>query len=75
MKFNSIEQGANIQQGLFSLNKIIKEINATPEIWADELTKDELNTKTLVLYFKLLSATDLILETRTHINEYKENEI
>ena len=75
MKFNSIEQGANIQHGLKALNKMMQEINATPEIWANELTKDELNTKTLVLYFKLLSATDLILETRTHINEYKENEI
>lgn len=71
MKFNSIEQGANIQQGLFTLNKIMKEINATPEIWADGLTKDELNTKTLVLYFKLSYAADLIKEARTHINEYK----
>jgi len=75
MKFNSIEQGANIQQGLLSLNKIMKEISAKPEIWADELTRDELNTRTLDLYFKLLSATNIILETREHINGRKENEL
>ena len=75
MKFKTIEQGANIQQGLLTLNKLIKEISATPEIWANELTRDELNERTLILYFKLLSATNLILETREHVNEYKKNEI
>lgn len=75
MKFETIEQGANIQQGLLTLNKVMKEISAKPEIWANELTRDELNERTLILYFKLLQATNLILETREHINEYKKNEI
>jgi hypothetical protein len=69
MKFNSIEQGANIQQGLLTLNKMMQEINATPEIWADELTRQELNTNLLRLYCNLLNTADVIKETRTHINK------
>ena len=69
MKFNSIEQGANIQHGLKALNKMMQEINATPEIWADELTRQELNTNLLRLYCNLLNTADVIKETRTHINK------
>ena len=69
MKFNSIEQGANIQQGLLTLNKMMQEINATPEIWANELTRQELNTNLLRLYCNLLNTADVIKETRIHINK------
>jgi hypothetical protein len=69
MKFNSIEQGANIQHGLKALNKMMQEINATPEIWADELTRQELNTNLLRLYCNLLNTADVIKETRIHINK------
>jgi hypothetical protein len=75
MEFNSLNQGHNVQSSLLELNKLLKEISATPEIWADELTRDELNSKTLALYFKALRTTELILETREHINEYKKNAI
>ena len=68
MKFDSIEQGANIQHGLKALNTMLKEINATPEIWADQLTRQELNTQLLRLYCNLMNTADVIKETRIHIN-------
>ena len=69
MKFDSIEQGANIQHGLKALNTMLKEINATPEIWADQLTRQELNTQLLRLYCNLMNTADVIKETRIHINK------
>jgi hypothetical protein len=69
MKFNSIEQGANIQQGLLTLNKMMQEINATPEIWANELTRQELNTNLLRLYCNLLNTADVIHTIRKQLNK------
>jgi hypothetical protein len=69
MKFDSIEQGANIQYGLKALNTMLNEINDTPEIWADQLTRQELNTQLLRLYCNLMNTADVIKETRIHINK------
>lgn len=69
MKFDSIEQGANIQHGLKTLNTMLKEINATPEIWADQLTRQELNTQLLRLYCNLMNTADVIKETRIYLNK------
>lgn len=69
MKFDSIEQGANIQHGLKALNTMLKEINATPEIWADQLTRQELNTKLLRLHCNLMNTADVIKETRIYLNK------
>lgn len=69
MKFDSIEQGANIQHGLKALNTMLNEINDTPEIWADRLTRQELNTQLLRLYCNLMNTADVIKETRIYLNK------
>lgn len=75
MNYKTFQQGADVEICLTKFNKLIKEISVTPEICANVMTKDEFNSETLRLYFKLLPAIELILEARNIINQYKENEI
>jgi hypothetical protein len=72
MKFNSIEQGANVFHGVKRLRLYMDEINATPVIGGaeiDDLTRQELNTYLLRLYCNLLNASDEIAEIRKQLNK------
>ena len=69
MKFNSIEQETNINAMFKRLAFYMKEINATPVVNTEDLTKQELNTYLLRLYCNLLNTADVIKETRIHINK------
>ena len=68
MKFNSIEQGANVQHTARELNKLMAIIKQTPEIDTTQ-ERQQLNTLLIDLYIKLMNAGDLAKQARTHINK------
>jgi hypothetical protein len=68
MKFETIEQGANVQHTARELNKLMAIIKATPEINTTQ-TRQELNALLMDLYIKLMDAGNLAKETRKYINK------
>ena len=68
MKFETIEQGANVQHTARELNKLMAIIKATPEINTTQ-TRQELNALLMDLYIKLMDAGNLAKETRNYINK------
>jgi hypothetical protein len=69
MKFNSTEQETNINAMFKRLALYMEEINATPVVNTEDLTRQELNTYLLRLYCNLLNTADVIHTIRKQINK------
>jgi len=69
MKFNSTEQETNINAMFKRLALHMEEINATPVVNTEALTRQELNTYLLRLYCNLLNTADEIHAIRKQLNK------